>query len=210
MDKQNQDKKHGMYIINLDLTRVFWIIATSLFCLTLFFLIGYWLGSSTNYLAIKQDNTPEKERLKKLITNNNITHSYLKEVEQVTNLAEMNYDTLQKKQNNINPQINKPINNKGIKQKPIYSDERLTKENPYAIQVSTYKEKNNAHNTLSSLKKKGFPAYIFTGKNKKGELLYYVRIGPFSLESNTQRVQEKARQLVSLVKESFIISKAHK
>jgi len=68
---QNQTQpKKDMYIISLDLTRVFWIIAISLFFLTFFFLFGYWLGSDSNYLDTQKDRLTHKSNGKRWLTVN--------------------------------------------------------------------------------------------------------------------------------------------
>jgi len=68
--QQQAQPKKDMYIISLDLTRVFWIIAISLFFLTFFFLFGYWLGSDSNYLDTQKDRLTHKSNEKRWLSVN--------------------------------------------------------------------------------------------------------------------------------------------
>ncbi len=70
MKEQVAPKHKDMYVFNLDLTRVFWILAITLFCITFFFLFGYWLGSDTNYLDIQKDNMAKKPKSSNVVTYN--------------------------------------------------------------------------------------------------------------------------------------------
>jgi len=216
-----------MYVINMDLSRLFWMIAIGLFMLTFFFLFGYWLGSDTNYLDLLQkDNIASRQNYD---PDNQVTHSTLQEVQTVTNEAMQN--------NDMEPVISQGDDRIGMAEQPDTEedsfeansmesvpaprarrrlktrrrvtrrkDSKLSRTRPYVVQISIHKVKRNAYHMLDILTHEGFPSYIYTTQNSIGETLYYVRVGPFRSEMAAQESQMQTRTLPE-IKDSIVMSR---
>jgi len=220
-----QDMPHkDMYVMNLDLSRVFWIIAVGLFMLTFFFLFGYWLGSDTNYLEVMQkDNQNARiEQSRSIILNDDMKQtSNMKEVQAVTEQA-MRKDNSSQSTMHKDNRNNDSIYSNGestqeedetakietvkederekppvIRRAPVKKlrDTKLSGKAHYAVQISTHRVKRNAYGVLKQLKDHQFKAYIYKKKNSRGQLLYIVRIGPFASEAVAQDNQIEAKML---------------
>ncbi|MDH4128154.1 MAG: SPOR domain-containing protein [Spirochaetota bacterium] len=208
----NQQK--DIYVINLDLTRVFWLIAIGLFFITSFFLVGYWLGSDTNYNEQMEGYSKKSSRNKLISLKDKDIKKFanLQEVKEITENALINKRHVKSSNNveddenneqNDNSEIDANVNkSKHLKQPTTRQNEltnshdsRISKKLPYTIQVSTHKQGTNARKLRNSLIKKGFPAYIFIKRNQRDSLYYFVRIGPYPSERKAQEIQQKVRNI---------------
>lgn len=216
-EKEMNDVKE-MYVLNLDLTRVFWIIAVSLVILTFSFLFGFFIGSNIGY---KNKNTISQHESKSELENrildkgettpantNNISDSD-QIVANNTNQSETTVVDVDENQNNNNYEQRTNDNSTRTRtraprrnstprsnttNRSSYRDSKLTANKPFAIQVSFHKIQRNAHHVYDILKFKRFPAYIFQTTNSNGEEIYFVRVGPFRSESDAQRIRAKIRK----------------
>lgn len=68
----------------------------------------------------------------------------------------------------------------------------------YVVQVSSVKRKAFADETVTKLKKKGFPAYISKIKFNTGIVNYRVRVGPFVHQKGANQIGEKIRKEMHL------------
>ncbi len=226
---QKQRDPDEIYVINLDLARVFWMIAIVLVLLTCSFVFGFYLGNITNTTDRENNRLALNQGRQQLAT-------YSHNIEDESSDEKM--PAVKNKEQRAKPSVNPDFepNNQDVdedeqentdspparakpRQKPrrkatrnlrINSrDKKLSRKKPYTIQISIHRQKNNALNVYDILVQKRFPVYIFKGKNSRGETLYYIRVGAFSSERQAQEVHQSLHSLdvVKNIKDSFITNR---
>ena len=225
MNQSNTQNHKDMYVVNLDMVRIFWILAILLFMLTFFFLFGYWLGNDTsgspNFIAQKkldQKNwlSYDKNQFKELLElqkvkkatekalTRNINSSVSSNHSEGLKAQELETERLKKNNQrdkvvNVKRSIRNPLN---FKKKKSNVDIHLSSKKPYAVQVSINRVFRNAKRLDEDLKREGFSSYVYK-KNSKNGLFNIVRVGPFRTYSEALSIQKKLRVFA---KDSMIIT----
>lgn len=216
------EEHKDMYVINLDLTRIFWIIAIGLFSVTFFFLFGYWLGNDTvdqksnnissfisrNQQEISHQNSfPQQENTEaELLSNPNNNSTNFTPDEARTELARIRENNSNRNLRNANASQNREnidlnlANNEAETQRS-----HIDANKPYAIQVSIHRVKANAVKLRKKLLEKGFDAFIHTKQSSRGYELSFVRVGPFPSETEAQRTQYRLRRTVRAARDCLVI-----
>ncbi len=196
-EKDFGQQHKDMYIINLDMTRVFWLLAVGLFMITFFFLFGYWLGSDPDQTYPAKSFSITKTHQKNLVSINkndivsDTTKKTLSDVDMYANNQSASGDdgaTETRRTQESSDQPTESSSEEGL------TDQSLSRSKKYTIQVSANRVAGNAHRLKDKLLSKGFHAYIFE-KNRNGSLLYFVRVGSFSSELKAKKTLRRVRTI---------------
>lgn len=111
------------------------------------------------------------------------------------------------KQQNVKnlPKIQKSDKNTKVQQKTTVKQN--TQKTVYFVQVGAYSHKKGAENARSVLQENKISADIFTYPDKKGNVWYRVRIGPYTTKSEAEYWRTRIIQIDTFAKsESFVTS----
>ncbi len=75
----------------------------------------------------------------------------------------------------------------------------------YWVQIATYQVENIALETQQKIRAQGFIGRIITGKNKKGQIIYLLRVGPYKSQADAN--QAKAIIDAALKTKSMVLKK---
>ncbi len=195
-----QDQKDDV-IINVDLSRIFWVLATLLLVMTGLFLFGYWIGTGNNL----EKHLQNQESYQKIDTNmfyqGKLTKAKFSKIEE-----KLTREKSDKSKTSSPPRDNKKVfiykNPKNIRD--IY----LTKEKPYTVQLKTFVNQNEAINVFQKLRKADVEAYLVNGSTKRGKSIYSLRIGPFSDKYEAYNLLKELRK-TTLKDKPVILTKNH-
>ena len=230
MNQSNTQNHKDMYVVNLDMVRIFWILAILLFMLTFFFLFGYWLGNDTsgsaNFIAQKKSDQKnwisyDKNQFKELLelqkvkkatenaltrnTNSSVSSNHSEGLKTGRLKTERLKTERLKKKNQRDEVIDVKRSIRkplSFKKKKSNIDVNLSSKKPYAVQVSINRVFRNAKRLDEDLKREGFSSYVYK-RNSKNGLFNIVRVGPFSTYSQALSIQKKLRVFA---KDSMIIT----
>ncbi len=191
-------KKRIFYIIHLDKERI--ILLSTIFIAVVLssFTIGYKIGKEStiqNVVQIESPKIPQQEEVKKDLKEDKPTISIeeLKKAEKVSSVSRI------MKENTIknSPKTSQIIeNNQEIEPtkkeewkvyKKPFSNEK--KEEKYLIQVSAFKNEEEAQKLINKLEENGIKAY-YKKKNK-----YYVLYTTSSSSEESKEIKEKLKSL---------------
>ncbi len=200
-EKDFGQQHKDMYIINLDMTRVFWLLAVGLFMITFFFLFGYWLGSDPDHIYPDNSHSAVKIHQKNLVplNKNDImsvnTKKTLSDVERYANNPRDNQSASSDEDVSETQRTQESTDSSTeSRSEESPTDQNLSQSRKYTIQVSANRVVENAHRLKEKLLSKGFKAYIFK-KNRNGSLLYFVRVGSFSSELRAKQTLRRVRNI---------------
>lgn len=214
------EEHKDMYVINLDLTRIFWLIALGLFSVTFFFLFGYWLGNDTvdkksvNYkpfITMNQEDIRNQAIANENDSNNQVSGAVLNQ--EPLNSQEVRSELARLSQAHRERTTHTANSNQTTSADRTNIDLNLNEANPrssdlnkpYTIQISIHRVKANAHRLKKKLIENGFNAYIHTKISRRGHELSFVRVGPFANEEEAQRTQHRLRRTVRAAKDCLVV-----
>ena len=77
---------------------------------------------------------------------------------------------------------------------------------PFRVQVTSLKSKKSAENAREVLDENKITADIFTYKDKKDQLFYRVRVGPYTTKSEAEYWQSKIAKIDTFASSSSYIT----
>ncbi len=201
-EKDFGQQHKDLYIINLDMTRVFWLLAVGLFMITFFFLFGYWLGSDpdhtyggnslatikthqSNLVSINKSDVDSFNNKKTLRAAGNYANhpdgQNVNDEDSATNGETQGTQV-------PNNQSTEPSSDAG------QTDQSLSQSKKFTIQVSANRVAENARRLKDKLHDKGFNAYIYK-ITRNNSLFYFVRVGSFASEDRAKQTLRRLRSI---------------
>ncbi|GMT49586.1 MAG: hypothetical protein IEMM0008_1125 [bacterium] len=202
-EKDFGQQHKDLYIINLDMTRVFWLLAVGLFMITFFFLFGYWLGSDPDHIYSENSLSITKTHQSNLVAINksDVISSFdnKKTLRAAGNYANHPSGRNVNNENNATDtetQGTQVPNNQTAEPSSDESstDQSLSQSKRFTIQVSANRVAENARRLKDKLHDKGFNAYIYK-INRNNGLFYFVRVGSFASENRARQTLRRLRSI---------------